>query len=98
MTDVELFNRPFEIEYLKNNQFSTELCTAVYTAISSNKFSELKTHKIGHVLIPKKSLSDYRKCALIEIYDEVVYLTLVLLIASEVEKMRINKSSKRVFS
>lgn len=46
----------------------------------------------------KKSLSDYRKCALIDIYDEIVYLTLVISIADEIEKKRINKSKNRVFS
>lgn len=68
------------------------------TAISDNNFSNLKMHKIGHVLIPKKSLSDYRNCALIEVYDEIVYLTLVLLVSSEVEKMRLNKSDSRIYS
>ena len=48
--------------------------------------------------MPKKNLADYRKCALIDIYDEIVYLTLVISIASEIEKMRINKSKGKVFS
>lgn len=30
-------------------------------------------------------MSDYRKCALIDIYDEIVYLTLVISIADEIE-------------
>lgn len=98
ITDVDLFNRPFELEFLKDDTFVGEICTLVTNAILKNDFSELKVHKIGHILIPKKSLSDFRKCALVEIYDEIVYLTLVLLIAEEVERMRIPKNNKRVFS
>lgn len=97
-TDVELFNRAFEIDYLKDEEVREELCSMVCSYIQKNKFSELKVHKLGHVLVPKKSLSDYRKCALIDIYDEIVYLTLVISIADEIEKMRINKSKNRVFS
>lgn len=97
-TDVELFNRAFEIDYLKDKKVREELCSLICSAIEKNKFSELKVHKLGHVLVPKKSLSDYRKCALIDIYDEIVYLTLVISIADEIEKMRINKSKDRVFS
>ena len=97
-TDVELFNRAFEIDYLKDKKVRDELCGMICSAIEKNKFSELKVHKVGHVLVPKKSLSDYRKCALIDIYDEIVYLTLVISIADEIEKMRINKSKGRIFS
>lgn len=98
ITDVDLFNRPFEIDLLKNQQFATEIESAVVVSIISGKLNNLKLHKLGHVLIPKKSLSDYRKCALTEIYDEIVYLTLVLSIANEIEKLRINKRCNRVFS
>lgn len=85
-TDVELFNRAFEIDYLKDEDVREELCSMVCSSIQKNSFSELKVHKLGHVLVPKKSLSDYRKCALIDIYDEIVYLTLVISIADEIEK------------
>lgn len=97
-TDVELFKRPFEINYLKKEEIQKELCNLISPAIQKVKFPELKVHKLGHVLVPKKNLSDYRKCALIDIYDEIVYLTLVLSIADNIEKMRINKDENKVFS
>lgn len=97
-TDVDLFNRPFEIGILSNDKFANEICSKIVNAIMTGKLSELKLHKLGHVLIPKKSLSDYRKCALTEIYDEIVFLTLVLIVAGEVEQLRINKFRRRVFS
>lgn len=97
-TDVDLFNRPFEIDMLSNDKFANEISSKIVNAIMAGKLSELKLHKLGHVLIPKKSLSDYRKCALTEIYDEIVFLTLALIVAGEVERLRINKRKQRVFS
>lgn len=97
-TDVEVFNRAFEIDLLKNKDFRDSICKAIYSSINRNNFSELKIHKLGYVLVPKKNLADYRKCALIDIYDEIVFLTLILSISNEIEKMRINKSKNRVFS
>lgn len=97
-TDVDLFNRPFEIEYLKDSQFQGEMCETIADAISQGKIENLKLHKLGHVLVPKKNLFDFRKCALTEIYDEIVYLTLVLIIAKNVESARINKNKHRVYS
>ena len=97
-TDVDLFNRPFEIEYLKNGSFQEEICNKVSDAICSGKIDGLKLHKLNHVLVPKKTLFDFRKCALTEIYDEIVYLTLVLCVAKEIERHRLLKSSKSVFS
>lgn len=97
-TDVSLFNRAFEIDLLKDKNFKDEVCKAVQFSINKNNFSDLKIHKLGHVLVPKKNLSDYRKCALIDVYDEIVFLTLLLTISNEIEKMRVNKSKKRVFS
>ena len=98
ITDVDLFNRPFEVDMLSDVNFANEICSKIVQAIMTGKLSELKLHKLGHVLIPKKSLSDYRKCALTEVYDEIVFLTLALIVANEIERLRINKSKQRVFS
>ena len=73
ITDVDLFNRPFEVDMLSDVNFANEICSKIVQAIMTGKLSELKLHKLGHVLIPKKSLSDYRKCALTEVYDEIVF-------------------------
>ena len=72
-TDVEVFNRAFEIDLLKNKDFRDSICKAIYSFINRNNFSELKIHKLGYVLVPKKNLADYRKCTLIDIYDEIVF-------------------------
>ena len=102
ITDVDIFNKPFEIEYLLNEDNRSvainTITTAIVSALSNDSFSELKVKKIGHVLFPKKSLSDYRRCALIDVYDEIIYLTLVLYIVKAIEKNRISKKNNIVFS
>lgn len=97
-TDVELFNKPFEIKLLENNEIRQEVIENVVKSIKKCNFEELKISKIGHVLVPKKNLCDYRKCALIDVIDEIKYLTLVLLMAKDIEVARDNKSNKKVFS
>lgn len=97
-TDVELFSKPFEIKLLENNEIRQEVIENVVKSIKKYNFEELKISKIGHVLVPKKNLCDYRKCALIDVIDEIKYLTLVLLMAKDIEVARDNKSNKKVFS
>ena len=97
-TDVELFKKPFEIKLLENNEIRREIIENVVKSIKKCNFEELKISKIGHVLVPKKNLCDYRKCAWIDVIDEIKYLTLVLLMAKDIEVARDNKSNKKVFS
>lgn len=97
-TDVELFKKPFEIKLLENNEIRREIIENVVKSIKKCNFEELKISKIGHVLVPKKNLCDYRKCAWIDVIDEIKYLTLVLLMAKDIEVVRDNKSNKKVFS
>lgn len=72
-----LFNRPFEIKLIENNEIREEIIESVVKSIKKCNFEELKMSKIGHFLVPKKNLCDYRKCAWIGIIDETKYLTLV---------------------
>lgn len=97
-TDVDLFKRPFEITLLENSKIRDEIISDVVNSICSCNFEKLKISKIGHVLVPKKNLCDYRKCAWIDVIDEIKYLTLVLLMAKDIEVARDNKSNKKVFS
>ena len=101
-TDVDVFNRPFEIGLLKNNQTKNDIVTKISERIKlaydqqNIEFLELKP--ISHVLVPKKDFFDFRKCALVDIIDEIIFLTLVLLVAKEIEKSRINKRENILFS
>lgn len=74
---MELFNRPFEIKLIENNEIREEIIESVVKSIKKCNFEELKMSKIGHILVHKKNLCDYRKCAWIDIIDEIKYLTLV---------------------
>lgn len=96
-TDVEIFLRPFELGMIKG---SVEELLKQYTkeSFKHNNLKSLKVSPISHVLVPKKELFDFRKCAHIQPLDEIKYLALVLQLADKVEKARVNKSKKRVFS
>ncbi len=98
ITDVEVFNSPFEIEFLKIEDVQKQIVDFVSDAIMSNNFNSLKIHKLSHVLVPKKNLCDFRICSWVEVVNEITYLTLVLCIANKIEISRINKTKKIVFS
>ena len=88
VTDVDLFSLPFELQYLKIEEVRVKLIEIIEKQIMENKFDSLKINKIGTVLIPKKEFFDFRKCALIDPIDEIKYLTLSLLMVSEIEKKK----------
>lgn len=95
-TDVSVFGRPFELKLLKNEKtrekITSDIVSELDNIINSNgKFEILKINKISHMLVPKKTFFDFRRCALIDIIDEVKYLSLAILIANKVEKHRISK-------
>lgn len=96
-TDVEVFLRPFELEMLKDKVVDL-VKQQIKESFKQNNIKSLKVSPISHVLFPKKELFDFRKCAHIQPLDEMKYLALVLQIADKIEKARINKSKKKVFS
>ena len=111
VTDVDIFNRPFELQYLKD-----ENCFNSIKIIIENRFEnafkiindnpekafdalrELKLQPIRNILAPKKTLFDFRKCAYTEPIDEIMYLTLAIMLSNKIEKERIHKKSNMVFS
>lgn len=96
-TDVEVFLRPFELDMIKG-KVEDDVKQKVKESFKQNNIKSLKVSPISHVLVPKKELFDFRKCAHIQPLDEIKYLGLVLQLASKIEKARINKSKNRVFS
>ena len=97
LTDVEVFAKPFELEMIKD-KVVTQIMQAIKESFKNNNIKSLKISPISHILFPKKELFDFRKCAHIQPLDEMKYLSLVLQIAGKIEKMRINKSKKKIFS
>lgn len=98
LTDVHAFSRPFEINMLKDEQLKKKIIDEIKRCFKKNDIKSLEITPITHVLIPKKELFDFRKCALIQPLDELKYLSLVLQIASHIESMRINRSKNIIFS
>lgn len=105
ITDVELFARPFEIDLISNDKnkdiIIQHVVNCIKTAISGDKekiVENLELRQIGKVLVPKKRNYDFRKCALIDVIDEIKYLAIVLLLANKIEKKRISKNNNTIFS
>lgn len=93
-TDVSIFERPFELNYLKRNskEIEDDVTLKIENALLNGKgLATLKTNKLSYVLVPKKNFYDFRKCALIDIIDEIKYLSIVLLIARSIENNRVSK-------
>lgn len=95
---TDIFPTPFEVSLLKNDQFSVFLAAQIKSRINSNSLSGLKIYPISHVLFPKKDAYDFRRAALIQPVDTIAYLALVLMYADVIEKHRIEKRYKVVFS
>lgn len=98
LTDVEVFTRPFEIDLLKHTKISGEIKQDIKTSLKETHIKGMGFTPISHILVPKKELFDFRKCAIIEPIDELKYLTLALQIADQIETKRPNKSKNHVFS
>lgn len=98
LTDVDVFARPFEIDMLKKENVKNKVIEAIKTSLKENNIKSMSITPISYVLVPKKELFDFRKCALIQPLDELKYLSLVLQIADKIEVMRISKSKNNIFS
>lgn len=110
ITDVEVFRRPFELQFLRkeeNFNFIKEIIEhrfiKAFEIISTKNepftaLKELKINPLRSILVPKKTLFDFRKCGYIEPLDEIVYLTLAIMVSNKIEKERIHKKSKTVYS
>ncbi|HAQ56682.1 MAG TPA: hypothetical protein DCR44_04720, partial [Acholeplasmatales bacterium] len=97
-TDVELFNPFYEVSLLKKPDVKSQLIAEISGSFSTSKLEDLHIKKYQNVLVPKGTFSDFRKCALIDVVDEIKYLSLVLSVASKIEKNRLKVQSNRVFS
>ena len=111
ITDVDVFQKPFEIQFLRDEKCFNEIKNIVesrfekaYAIIDKDPKSsfaalkELKLQPLRSILVPKKTLFDFRKCGYIELLDEITYLTLCLTLSNKIEKERIHKRSKLVYS
>ena len=110
LTDVEVFYPPFEIQYLKNKENREYISKIVTDRIENalrvlketgkafEALEELKVSPSRNLLIPKKNLFDFRKCCYAEPLDEIIFLTLVLMISTNIERKRIATQNNIVYS
>lgn len=98
ITDVEVFNSFFEIDFLKDKDTKKKFVDSITNDILNKKLENTNIKQHGKVLVPKNNIATFRICSLTDIYDEIFYLTLAILVAKEVEKKRINKLKNKVFS
>lgn len=95
---TDIFPAPFEVLLLDSENFRSFLSDQIKARIKSHSLSGLKVYPISHVLFPKKDAYDFRRAALIQPVDTIVYLALVLLYADTIEKHRVEKRHNVVFS
>ena len=108
---TDIFPRPFEVDLLKHKKFYNQVrddLINTFNEIDSEKVKSnkeygklldiLKIHPIQHVLYPKKEAFDYRRCGLIDPLDTLKYTALVISLSREIEKARIPRGDKIVFS
>ena len=94
----DIFDRPFEVDLLKNNEFAKKVENEIIRSLKGNSLESLAINEIDHVLLPKNSPFNFRRCSLIHPMDTLKYLSLVLTLASDIEKARIPLSKKKIYS
>jgi len=95
---TDIFQRPQEVDLLKNQRFQSEVIRQVESSIAGDTLDSLDVSPIDHVLIPKGGPFDFRRCALIHPLDSIKYLALVLTLADEIETGRPAIETHAVFS
>lgn len=103
ITDIDLYSDFFEIKLLRIEEIEKAIIDHIEKCFEKKDngeydFTKFKFRKIGNVLLPKKEFFDFRKCALIDIIDEIKYLSIVILLSQNIEISRVSKSKNIVFS
>lgn len=95
---TDIFPDPFEISLLKRSEFQRVIRSEIVKAVSGGSLESLRMQPIEHVLLPKTTAFDFRRCALMHPIDTLKYLTLALSIADAIESQRPPIAKKIVFS
>jgi hypothetical protein len=95
---TDIFPEPFEVGLLECMEFRKIIKAELCKAVAGGSLESLRMHPIEHVLLPKTTAFNFRRCALIHPIDTLKYLTLVLTVAEAIEKQRVPVSKQIVFS
>lgn len=110
ITDVDAFSRPFELDLLRDTNIFSQVKAMIERKIDTSlslikggsepfdALRELRISPIRSILIPKKTLFDFRQCSYTEPLDEIVFLSLAIILSNKIEKSRIHKNSNIVYS
>lgn len=98
-TDVPVFNYLFEIEILQNSpQLQNDIVYSIVESISNCDFNSVKLKLYNKILVPKSKIAEFRFVAFMDLYEEIFYLTLAILLAPFIERERINLNKYKIFS
>jgi hypothetical protein len=95
---TDIFPKPYEVDLLNSVPFSAKVSAEVEKRIKGNNLQSLGVHPIQYILYPKKEPFDFRRAALMEPLNTIVYLALVLSIADDIERFRPPLRARRAFS
>jgi hypothetical protein len=85
----DVFPRPFEIDALAEDAVLRRRVFHVAVARTSRmRFDPERFLPVQTIAIPKRTRREYRRCALIDPMDSIVYLALALLAAPAIERAR----------
>jgi reverse transcriptase-like protein len=85
----DVFDRPFELDMLAERPaLRRAVKRAVVDRLTSTRFDLSAFEPVEHVLMPKRRLFEYRRCAVLEPLDTITYLTLAILAGEAIESGR----------
>lgn len=94
----DIYPNVFEVSLLKDDTYRTKIVDTTLSKIKRSTIDDMDFLPLQYSYFPKKEAFDFRKAALIQPWDLVKYMTLVLLCAEEIENKRPHKNDDIVFS
>lgn len=94
----DIYPNVFEVGLLKDSDFRKKIVEVTLPKLKKTNIEEMDFHPLQYSYFPKKEAFDFRKAALIQPWDLIKYLSLVLLCAEEIEIKRQPINTNIVFS
>ena len=94
----DIYPSAFEVELLKDIDFRQKIFDSTIPKLKKTSLDEMEFMPLQYSYFPKKEAFDFRKAALIQPWDVIKYLSLVLLCTEEIETKRIPVNLNTVFS
>ena len=97
---TDIFPRPEELDFLNDDTFMRLVIDETIESFANKDFQGLRIGPAGYAITPKGGGTgyDYRRAALIQPFDTIKYLSLVLLAADVIEESRVPQHNEVVLS